>query len=282
MIEIVNLSFSYGREMLFSHLNLSVKSGNICGLLGKNGAGKTTLLKIFSGLLFAQDGECQIMGWQPADRSPGFLQEVVMLPEEFTLPPVTATQYERLYAPLYPRFNSNLFKGLLEEFDLTLNKKLTKYSYGQKKKFFLAFALATDCRFLLLDEPTNGLDIPSKSQFRKAIASSLTDDRLFVISTHQARDLENLIDPVIILDDGQIIFNRSIEEISTCLSVEFLPQRPEPGQALYVEEQLEGFLVVSENSYREESKVDLEVLFNTVIQNREKISVLFAVQGGRQ
>ncbi len=279
MIEINKLSFSYDREKLFSELNLAVEPGTICGLLGKNGAGKTTLLRLFCGLLFPQNGESRIMGQRPADRSPQFLQELVLLPEEFYLPPVTAKQYERLYAPFYPRFDTALFERYLEEFELAAGKKLTKYSYGQKKKFLIAFGLATDCKLMLLDEPTNGLDIPSKSQFRKALASALTEERLFIISTHQARDLENLIDPVIILDEGQIIFNHSLEQISTRLSVFRLSERPEPDTVLYMEELMDGYLVVAENTEQEESKVDLEILFNTIVQNREKISVLFA-QGG--
>ena len=279
MIQIQNLSFNYGREKLFSQLDLTVKPGNICGLLGKNGAGKTTLLKLFCGLLFPQNGESRIMGQRPADRSPLLLQEIVLLPEEFYLPPVTAKQYEWLYAPFYPRFDATLLARYMEEFELSPTKKLSKYSYGQKKKFLIAFGLATNCNLLLLDEPTNGLDIPSKRLFRRAVASALTEDRLFFISTHQARDLENLIDPVIILDEGRIIFNHSLAEISSHLSVFRLPEVPDPEAVLYMEEQMDGYLVVTENPEGEESKVELELLFNTVIQSREKVSELF-IQGG--
>ena len=275
MIEINNLCFGYGRERLFSHLSLSLGSGNICGLLGKNGAGKTTLLKLMSGLLFPQDGESRILGYRPRDRSPHYLQELLLLPEEFSLPSVSPLEYERLYAPFYPRVNSDLFSQYLVEFDLEPRKNVNGYSYGQKKKFLLAFGLATECKFLLLDEPTNGLDIPSKRQFRKALASVFTEDRLVIISTHQVRDLENLIDPVIILDGGQIVFNHTLEEISNHLSVRLQQQPPDPEDVLYSEKTLEGYLVVTKNTDKEETKIELELLFDTVTENREKVSMVF-------
>ncbi len=275
MIKIKDLSFSYGREKLFSQLNLSLRPGNICGLLGKNGAGKTTLLKLLAGLLFPQTGETRIMGICPGDRSPGFLQELYFLPEEFFLPSVSPRKYERLYAPFYPRFNSQLFSHYLAEFELDPNQNLDKCSYGQKKKFLLAFGLSTDCKLILLDEPTNNLDIPSKRQFRKALASVLTQDRLIVISTHQARDLENLIDPVVILDEGQIIFNHFMEEISNRLCIRLQPDPPSPDEVFYSEKTMEGYLVVAENTEHEETRLDLELLFNTVIQSRERLSEAF-------
>jgi ABC-2 type transport system ATP-binding protein len=281
MIEIKNLSFAYKREKLFSDLNLSLTPGGICGLLGRNGAGKTTLLKLMSGLLFPQEGAIHIMEKMPAERSPDFLQELVFLPEVFDLPPVTPKQYEMLYAPFYPRFSSERFNSFLEEFEVTGNKKLNEISYGQKKKFLIAFGLATNGRLVLLDEPTNGLDIPSKSQFRKAIASCFEDDRIFIISTHQARDLESLIDPIIILDEAKIIFNRSTEEISKRLRVTHQSTPPEPEEALFSEKTFEGYIVVTENHDHEDSHIDLETLFNTVINNRGEVSRIFQNGGAR-
>jgi ABC-2 type transport system ATP-binding protein len=281
MIEIKNLSFAYKREKLFSDLNLSLAPGGICGLLGKNGAGKTTLLKLMSGLLFPQEGEIQIMGMSPFKRSPDFLQELIFLPEVFDLPPVTPKQYEMLYAPFYPRFSNERFHSFLGEFEVTGDKKLSTLSYGQKKKFLIAFGLATNGRLVLLDEPTNGLDIPSKSQFRKAVASCLEDDRIFIISTHQARDLESLIDPVVILDEGRIIFSRSIEEISNRLMVTNQSTPPEPQEVLFSEKTFDGYIIVTENHDHEDSHIDLETLFNTVINNCGEVLRIFQNGGAR-
>jgi ABC-2 type transport system ATP-binding protein len=281
MIEIKNLSFAYKREKLFSDLNLSLTPSGICGLLGKNGAGKTTLLKLMSGLLFPQEGMISIMEKTPARRSPDFLQELFFLSEVFDLPPVTPNQYKMLYAPFYPKFSNERFNSFLEEFEVTGNKMLNTISYGQKKKFLIAFGLATNGRLVLLDEPTNGLDIPSKSQFRKAVVSCLEDDRVFIISTHQARDLESLIDPIIILENGKIIFNQSMEEISDHLMVTHQSTPPEPQEVLFSGKTFEGYTVVTENHDHEDSHIDLETLFNTVINNSGEVLRIFRDGGAK-
>jgi len=134
---------------------------------------------------------------------------------------VTADVYVDLYAPFYKKFDQNAYTTAINEFALPTDKKLTTLSYGQKKKFLVVFALATNCKLLLLDEPTNGLDIPSKSQFRKLLASMLTENKTFIIATHQVRDLETLIDTVVILDNGKIIFNQPIYESQVNLEALF-------------------------------------------------------------
>ncbi len=276
MVKFDKLFFEYSAgQHLFEKLTLDIPAGNIYGLLGKNGAGKTTLLKLMAGLLFPQKGDCTVMNHIPALRSPELLQELFFIPEEFYLPPVKISEYETLYAPFYPRFDSTRFAGYLADFKLPAGSRLSSLSYGQKKKFLLAFGLATDCHLLILDEPTNGLDIPTKSQFRKLLASSMTDERTFIISTHQVRDMENLIDPVIILDEGEIIFNASVAEVTEKLMVGLLSEEPDPAQVLFYEKVLGGYAVMSENREGIDSKIDLEILFNAVVNNRDKMSEMF-------
>jgi len=275
MVEIKNLSFGYGKKKLFTNLNVQLEPGNIYGLLGKNGVGKTTLLKLISGLRYPQDGECQVLNYIPQKRLPGLLEEIYFIPEEFFVPPMTIKNYAQIYAPFYPRFNHKAFAEYLEEFNLNLKEKLTELSYGQKKKFLLAFGISTGCSLFILDEPTNGLDIPSKSQFRKILASALTDDRVILVSTHQVRDMENLIDPIIILDDGQIIFNQYIHDVSKHLIIQMDQDLPVTDDVLYSAKVLGGYVVVKENRSSEESRIDLETLFNAVTTNRDRINDLF-------
>ena len=275
MVNINDLEFGYGRNKLFDNLNLSLQPGSIPGLLGKNGAGKTTLLRLMAGLLFPHKGEISIMNHNPADRSPDYLKDLFFLPEEFDLPNITPALYEKLYAPFYPAFDSERYKTCLDEFELSLTKNFKSLSFGQKKKFMISFGFAACCRFMLLDEPTNGLDIPSKTQLRRVMASTVTDDNMVVISTHQVRDLENIIDPVIILDEGQIIFNHSIEAINTRLRVSIDPDPPETEDALYMEKTFNGYMTVTENTTPEESNINLETLFSTVISNRDKVFKVF-------
>jgi len=276
MIKIENLSFSYNQKQdLFYQLNLTLPAGNIYGLLGKNGAGKSTLLKIIGGLLFPKNGNIDVVGFLPKDRSPRFLREIYLVTEEFSLPSMNMECFVRLYSPFYPRFNHGLFNDYIYEFRLPREQKLSAMSYGQKKNFLLCFGLATDCRLLILDEPTNGLDIPSKSHFRKIIANAVHEERSFIISTHQVRDMENLIDPIIMLDEGKIIFFQDYERISNKLVVSRQTELPDSGSAVYCESSLGGYTVVKENTSRKESWMSLELLFNAVIGNKEKINEIF-------
>jgi len=277
-IEIKNLCFGYTKERLFSNLDLSLQGGNIYGLLGKNGAGKTSLLKLICGLRIPDSGACSVLGWEPRNRPASLLEDIYFLPEEFYIPPISGELYRQIYAPFYPRFSLEAFRDYLGEFDLPEKKRLSEMSYGQKKKFLLAFGLATRCRLVLLDEPTNGLDIPSKSQFRKLLAGAGQEERIILISTHQVRDMENLIDPIIILDEGQIIFQQPMYEVTRCLRVEMQMEQPSGDGVLYSEKALGGYVVVRRNQSGEETQLDLETLFNTVIANRDRIGQLFAAQ----
>lgn len=268
MVELNNIQFSYKKKKpLFNGLQMQLSSGYIYGLLGKNGAGKTSLLKHISGLLYPNSGECQVNGQRVSEREPEVLQDIYFIPEEFALPPTSISQYVASTAPFYPLFNREQLNAYLEEFELARDEKLSAMSYGQKKKFLIAFGLATNARLLILDEPTNGLDIPSKSQFRKIMASALTEEKLIIISTHQVRDLENFIDIVVVLEKGQIVFKHSIADISEKLRFVQDIREAAPEKVLYSEEAAGRKAGILKNTSEQESRVDLEILFNGIVKN---------------
>jgi ABC-2 type transport system ATP-binding protein len=276
MLDLNNLTFGYSRKkLIFQNLSLSLKPGTIYGLLGKNGAGKSSLLRLMGGLLYPIAGRINVAGFEPRKRQPAFLQELYFIPEEIYLPSITVQQYIDTMGPFYPKFSDSQFRRYLTEFDVPQNQKLTAMSYGQKKKIIISFGLAANTRILIMDEPTNGLDIPSKSQFRKIVSSALDPDRLILISTHQVRDLDNLIDAVIVLDESEILLNHSLADIADRLLFNTVSTVMETDHVLYAEPSLRGQAVVMENPTQEDSKVDLERLFNTVVTNRERIKVLF-------
>jgi ABC-2 type transport system ATP-binding protein len=271
MIEIKDLTFGYKRtNILFDHLSINMPMGSIYGLLGKNGAGKTTLLKQITGLLYPGQGECLLFGKPAQERLPDVLCDLYLIPEEFQLPAIRMNEFTQLHAPFYPRFDNGLMGKYLDEFQVDHNSKLTTLSYGQKKKFLIAFGLATKTRLLLLDEPTNGLDIPSKSQFRKIIASSLDEERCIIISTHQVRDLATLIDNIIILDNGKIIFHQGIFDISSKLA--FAQTKDIANFDVLYSEEIFGGKAVIYRKNNEETEIDLELLFNGIIANADKIN----------
>ena len=268
MVELNNIQFRYKKKKtLFNGLNLQLKGGSIYGLLGKNGAGKTSLLKQMAGLLFPDEGESLINGKKVSERSPEVLENIFLIPEEFALPSASIDRYVRANAPFYPRFNREELTHYLKEFELAGDESLASMSYGQKKKFLIAFGLATNAQLLILDEPTNGLDIPSKSQFRKIIASALSEEKLIIISTHQVRDLENLIDTVLVLENGQIIFNHDTALISEKLRFVQDTRAIPTEEVLYSEEAAGRKPGIVKNTSQLESRIDLELLFNGIIKN---------------
>jgi ABC-2 type transport system ATP-binding protein len=276
MIEVNNLSFGYHRKkLLYKNLTLSLPSGRIYGLLGKNGAGKSTLLKNLTGLLFPTEGGININGFSPRQRLPSFLSTIYFIPEEVYVPSLTIDRYCNLFAPFYPGFDKNKFQHYLLELNVKNTGKLNTFSFGQQKKFIIAFALACNTAILLLDEPTNGLDIPSKAQFRKLIASVMNEDRTIFISTHQIRDLENLIDEVIIVDNGELLLSTTVAEVTDKLCFKVVEELPQDVKVLYAEASLRGIWIVQENVGCEESRVNLEHLFNAVTENPSIVKELF-------
>lgn len=268
MITLQKVQFSYQKNTaLFSSLNLEIEAGKIYGLLGKNGAGKTTLLKIISGLVNYHKGLCNVLGDQPFKRKTQFLEQVFIVPEIIYTPRCSISSYLKRYSGFYPGFSELAIKEHLMNFELETDMHLSHLSYGQQKKFMLAFAMASGCRLILLDEPTNGLDIPSKSIFRKLVASTLTDEKTFIISTHQVRDLNMLIDNVIILDKGNIRLNTSIQSITEEFAFLTLPHNSDQ-QPIYSEQHLDGLKSIIKNESHLETAVDLELFFNAVVFNK--------------
>ncbi len=275
MVQVQNLSFGYVRnKLLYNDLSLTLDKGRIYGLLGKNGAGKSTFLKNLSGLLFPTKGEIFISGKEPRKRQPSFLRNIYFIPEEVYVPAVTISRYIQLFAPFYPHFSREQLNQYLAIFEVDPDSKLKSLSFGQQKKYVIAFALACNTDLLLLDEPTNGLDIPSKAQFRRLIASVISENRIILISTHQTRDLENLIDNVMILDNGNLMLNASVADICRTLSFRIVPTLPEDQQILFSEPALGGFAIVTENG-GEEDQMNLEHLFNAVTHQPAAIMKLF-------
>lgn len=280
MIEITGLSFSYGRKDLFRDMNLVLEPGNIYGLLGLNGAGKSTLLKLMTGLLFPTSGTLRALQYDPAKREPGLLSKLFVLPEELNAPGITDREYVRARAPLYPDFDYDRLERYLQAFDLPRGSKLTKLSYGQKKKFLLSFGLACNASLLMLDEPTNGLDIPSKGLFRRLVAEALTDRQIFIISTHQVRDVDSLIDPIVILHEGAVLFNYTLAQVTSQLRMSHSIARPDDNAEglLYSEPTVGGFSAVWKDKNAADGRVDLEVLFKSVIASPETYSSLFGAE----
>ncbi len=273
MITINTLDFSYKNVAVFKNISLNFKRGNVYGLLGENGVGKTTLLKLICGLQHPTAGTCTIDEFVPSERNPYFLQNIFFLPEEVITDDTTPEKFVKKLGVFYPRYDHEYFLNLMNELEVDATKKFDALSYGQKKKALLACALSLRTDYLLLDEPTNGLDIPSKALFRKVILQHCTDETTVIISTHQVKDVENLIDPIVILDHDEVLLNATFEEISSKLYFEYGAEKSD--DALYSEMMPGGYINVLPNNFEMESKVNVEALFNAVRNNKKRIKEIF-------
>ena len=274
MIQVENISFSYpgSKHQVFTDFSLNIEGNKIYGLLGKNGTGKSTLLYLMSGLMRAGKGSISIDGINSQERNPLLLQEIFMVPEEFELPAVSLDTYIRINEGFYPRFSREVLNSCLKDFDLPLSLHLKELSMGQKKKVLMSYALAAGTRYLFMDEPTNGLDIPSKSQFRRVVANNMGDDQTVIISTHQVHDVETLLDHILILCENRMLLNASTADICTQYSFELRPANEMDDSVIYAEPTLQGNAVVARRKKGEpETPLNLELLFSAVAEKKMNI-----------
>ena len=249
MIQVNNLSFHYQgvKRNVFSDFNMTLKENNIYGLLGKNGTGKSTLLYLISGLLRQQQGTILIDGISSCDRRPDVLRDIFIVTEEFFLPNVSLDVYVKMYRPFYPNFSQEVLDRCLQDFELPLSLNLNE----------------------LMDEPTNGLDIPSKSQFRKVIANNMTDERMLIISTHQVHDIESLLDHIVILNQNNLLLDASVADICEDYSFEYRTPAEMDDTVLYAEPTLQGNAVIAKRKTgSRETQMNLELLFNAAINGK--------------
>lgn len=273
MIEINDLAFSYGKTPVLKSITTTLEEGRIYGLLGENGVGKTTLLTLLCGLKKVCSGNITTDGQNPFDRTPTLLQNQFYLPDEVLPVAMKAECFAKERGAFWPDYDHSKFLEIMKEFENDPAKKMNQMSAGQLKKTYISLALACGCKYIFMDEPTNGLDIPSKTQFRSAIMKYTSDDSTIVISTHQVRDLENIIDPIIILDRQDVLLNATVEEITSKLYFDYGTQlHPE---SLYSEQLPGGFIQVRPNTTGEDSKINVEALFNAVHKNKELIKGMF-------
>ena len=274
MIKVNNLYFSYGQTPCLENISLSLEEGKIYGLLGENGVGKTTLLTLLCGLKKPLKGTIEVDGDLPFNRHPSFLQNLYYLPDEVSAVNDVAARWAASTGKFWPGYSQDRFVEAMAIFETNTGMKMNQMSAGQLKKTYISFALACGVKYLFLDEPTNGLDIPSKAQFRKVIMTLTQEDSTIVISTHQVKDLENIIDPIVILDKGDVLLNASVAEITDKLYFDYGTMFN--SASLYSKQLPGGFIQVYPNTGAQESKVNVEALFNTVHKHKELIKGMFS------
>lgn len=273
MITTEHLSFGYSSgQSVLNNISLNLSQGHIHGLLGCNGIGKTTLLKLICGIMRPTKGSVRVMNSDPMLRNPRIYRDLIIIPEEFDLPNLSLESYAKVTSPFYPNFNRGDMFRYCEEMHVNPAERLHSMSMGQRKKAYIAFAMACNVRMLLLDEPTNGLDIPSKSVFRRILASYVNDERVVVISTHQVADVEQLLDSIVILDEQGVALSATTFEIGRRLK---FGKTTEGDKVIYSERTIQGDMAVSLNESDEDTPLSIELLFNAATANRNAIAAIF-------
>ena len=273
MITTRSLSFGYSPiQQVLKNITLSLDKGHIHGLLGCNGIGKTTLLKLICGIMRPRQGEVRVCDVDPFVRDVAVMRELMIIPEEFDLPNISLERYATVTSPFYPKFDKGQMMGYCQEFNVNPTQSLHSMSMGQRKKAYISFALACNVNILLLDEPTNGLDIPSKSTFRRLLAGYVNDERVVVISTHQVADVEQLLDSIVILDEQGVALNATTSEI--CRKLKF-GRASEGDKVIYSERTIQGEMAVIYNEDDEETPLSIELLFNATTANRHAMAAIF-------
>ena len=273
MILFENVDFGYSsQKKVLNDIRFHLVPGHIYGLLGKNGVGKSTLFRLITGANPPSNGIIRTHGVDPFQRLPQMMADLFLLPEEMTFPALSALEYAKLYGVFYPRFSLADLKNLLKRFELDENQKLKTMSQGQRKKAYMSFALACNTHLLLMDEPTNGLDIPGKTEFRKILSEYRSEDRLVIISTHQVRDLERLIDAVMILDEGSLVMCQTASDLLKTFHFGDVSQNE---KKIYSEETVRGRVGIAVREENQDvqgiERLDLETLFNAVMHQQEEI-----------
>ena len=277
MLAIENITYAYKNSgYVLRDFSFEIRQGGVYGLLGRNGSGKSTLLYLISGLLTPGKGQVSYDGVNTRLRLPSTLSEMFLVPEEFALPAIPLRRFVELYSPFYPRFSHDDLRRYLEVFELDDNVNLGALSMGQKKKAFMSFALACNTRLLLMDEPSNGLDIPGKGMFRRAIAEAASDERVIIISTHQVRDIDRILDHILILNHSRIALDAKVDEITRRLSFAVTNDVDEARCALFASPSIGGTAIVTRNTTGDETELNLETLFGFVLESPEVTQKIFS------
>lgn len=213
MIEIQNLTHSFGKKLVLKDISLTIEDGKIIGLIGINGAGKSTLMRLISGVYKVKDGEI-LLDHVQVDSSSKSKELLFFLPDEpyygFN---TTAESLARMYQGFYSKFDYPLYLNYVEKFKLNPKEKVMHYSKGMRRKLFLCLAIASQVKYLLLDEAFDGLDPLAREEFKHFLMEVFEKNPMTVIiSSHSLKDLEDIIDNYIVLDQQRVLASGEILE----------------------------------------------------------------------
>lgn len=209
LIEIKNVSKSFGQTKALDNVNLELEKGNIVGLLGPNGSGKTTLIKLANGLLKAEQGEVLIDGKAPGKESKAvtsYLSDRNALPQN-----MTSKQLVAMYKDFFEDFNEKAAVKMMSELGINMDQKFKGLSKGTKEKVQLILVMSRNAKVYWLDEPIGGVDPATRDYIIKTIITNYNEDAIVVISTHLIQDVESILDDVVFIKEGKILVHEKAD-----------------------------------------------------------------------
>ncbi|MCR4778783.1 MAG: ABC transporter ATP-binding protein [Lachnospiraceae bacterium] len=211
VIETKALSKKYGRIEAVKDLDLSLEKGQIVGLLGPNGSGKTTLIKMINGLLTPSSGELYIKGFKPGVETK---LAVSYLPERNSLPEwMKVKELIDMFVDFYPDFRAEKAYKMLADLDIDVSRKLKNLSKGNREKVQLILCMSRNADVYALDEPIGGVDPAARDYILRTIIQNYNEDAVVLISTHLIADVENVLDRVLFIKNGELVLNSTVDEI---------------------------------------------------------------------
>ncbi len=211
LLKCENLTKSYGKIVALNNINLTVESGKIIGLLGPNGSGKTTLIKLINGLLTAEQGKIYINGKEPGVETK---KQVAYLPDNSFLNSwMTVKQIVTYFADFYEDFRENVAYELLNRLGITPDVKLKSLSKGNKEKVSLILVMSRNAKLYVLDEPIAGVDPATRDYIISTIINNYNPESSVIISTHLISDIEQVLDEVIFINQGNLGLHKTVDEI---------------------------------------------------------------------
>lgn len=206
-----DLTKRYGRVLALDNISLTLQSGRIVGLLGPNGSGKTTLIKLINGLLTPDSGSVTVCGNMPGPLSKA---QVAYLPDSIYLNSwMTVKQIVAYFCDFYADFRPELAYEMLRKLGIAPEQRLKSLSKGNKEKVCLILTMSRNAKLYVLDEPIAGVDPAARDYVISTIINNYNPEATVLISTHLISDVEQVLDEVIFIQNGQILLQKTVDEI---------------------------------------------------------------------